>query len=545
MEKMKQRNIKNYIIPIVLSILILGVIGVWAGTTISNNANAYLSADNITINGSGAYLQNGANLNGVSSGTADVVVCRGTSIWDDYYKSIKWMSGCDVVCKSSDTSIQCGTKLNNTIYTTSQNGGGIINVGCGNYSNGNMYVWGASNVKILGHGSCTIFNIDVSDIFLRIPVNTVNFEIGNLAFSSVQSGQRTAIDIGTPPTDNIYIHNIDFGNVNFNSFRFTSGGVTSSFHTNLKIERVKAINSSFIIGQSNGFILSNSYFSGYGVGANTQSDIGYSENGASIYNGKVFLNHFDNNKTTFCIASSNNAQFDIYDNYFDCDRNAIFTALTQATNRTILNINDNYFNVSGSNNQVIYFNIRSPDSLATITNNKFIGTALSSSNIGIFTLMPSIIDNNIFMNISDACIYLKSKSIVSNNKFYNCDRTTTSNRWVSLESSANYSKIIGNIFSSDVSADYQMINIQTGTTNITSLRNTYYGLPFSVPYLFGGSTSGIEENNSCLDDYVYNNYMPSTCSNSMGASCFGITLQKNATSSCKCTGGAWKCWNMV
>lgn len=100
-----KRNYKNYIIPIVLTILILGILGVYAGTTISNNPTSYLVSDNVTLNNTGLYYKTSSDQVKLTK-TADIVICRGTSLLDDLIKGFT----CDVVCKSTDN--DCGNDYN-------------------------------------------------------------------------------------------------------------------------------------------------------------------------------------------------------------------------------------------------------------------------------------------------------------------------------------------------------------------------------------------------------------------------------------------------
>ena len=85
------RKLRHYVIPVVICLILFSVY-VIATTTISNNKVE------------STYF-NTTDSNYKISRTANVVVCRGTSVLDDIYKSIT----CDVVCKSTDT--DCGDEV--------------------------------------------------------------------------------------------------------------------------------------------------------------------------------------------------------------------------------------------------------------------------------------------------------------------------------------------------------------------------------------------------------------------------------------------------
>ena len=57
------------------------------------------------------FRSNGANLNGVSSGTADIVICSSNdNTWNSYVNSNKLISGCDYNCIVGN---DCGTIFSN------------------------------------------------------------------------------------------------------------------------------------------------------------------------------------------------------------------------------------------------------------------------------------------------------------------------------------------------------------------------------------------------------------------------------------------------
>lgn len=123
---MKQkRTYKNYIMPLVLSILILGVMSVFATNYINENyvtsvngnlSNLNVSNISLTSNGNLTFYD-GQTYRGVSSGTADVVVCKSNSIYNDVYMSNKIFSGCDLACKTTDSDTVCASKLQSSVET--------------------------------------------------------------------------------------------------------------------------------------------------------------------------------------------------------------------------------------------------------------------------------------------------------------------------------------------------------------------------------------------------------------------------------------------
>ena len=103
----KTNKRKSYLLWTLFIILGISIFGVWGATNYIDQSGlrtTTVNATNLNINDgkgnasilniSGIYINN----NKAFSRTADVVVCRGTSVIDDLIKSFT----CDVVCKSDD-----------------------------------------------------------------------------------------------------------------------------------------------------------------------------------------------------------------------------------------------------------------------------------------------------------------------------------------------------------------------------------------------------------------------------------------------------------
>jgi len=152
-------NSTRNIILLILSIFFLAGI-TYAGTTISNSQAGYLVSDNVTINNTGAFYSGSKTF----TRTADVVVCRGTSPADDLLKSFE----CDVVCKSTDD--DCGTIIQNTFNSTSNDGGGKILLRKGIYPVNRTIFW-KENIYLMGDGR------DITEIRMScgFPNDTMNY----------------------------------------------------------------------------------------------------------------------------------------------------------------------------------------------------------------------------------------------------------------------------------------------------------------------------------------------------------------------------------
>jgi hypothetical protein len=169
-----------------------------------------VNVGNVSLTGNGNLTMfDGSVYRGVSSGTADVVVCRGTSTADDVYKSSKILSGCDVVCKSTDSIDICTTKLNNTVNVGNQD----ILIKKGQYLINN-YLFINSNTSITGENKLTELknNLDTPILY---SLNKENIEISGIYINGNFSLNSNNIDIRG--SKNIYIHNNKFDNSYFHS----------------------------------------------------------------------------------------------------------------------------------------------------------------------------------------------------------------------------------------------------------------------------------------------------------------------------------------
>ena len=527
-EKKKKKPKKHYFLYLLISIIFLGMF-VTATTIITNKDIKY--GTNTTLNDTGVYYGNSKAF----VRTADVVVCRGTSLADDLWKRFS----CDVVCASTDS--DCGAKINSTIYTLSQAGGGVIDVGCGFYPIENIYIWGASNVKLLGHGSCSILSLDSSDILLRIPASTNNFEVAYFKFNTTNTGSRTGITAGTTPTNNIYIHDIDFGNINYDAFRVTSDIVTNNYHTNLKLERLILNNASFVLGKINNGFLKSSTFNGASVIRNDLGDIGYSEHESDIVDFLVQGNYFYNKiNTTICIASSANVtNLNIDNNYFYCNGTAIDYTLTTPWKLYTSISNNRFFLGDYDSSSAILVRNRGVG-YVSVNNNYFIDLYGRAS--GLTTYVSSDISNNYFYGLGSMGILAKAKSNIIGNTFKDLDKQSNSDRFVYVDSGGSYSKVINNNFESTSAESGTAVRLESAKY-LTVEGNTFNNFTGTSVYSFDHGVSGIEYNTSYVDDYEYTNIVGSVlCGTTYMNVTYGKTIH-NATAQCTCIAGAWKCLN--
>ncbi len=169
---MKQkRSYKNYILPIVLSILILGAVSVFATNYINENTVtspsgnfSSIQSNNTVINESGMFYSGSKT----SVRTADVVVCRGTSLLDDLYKSFT----CDVVCKSTDS--DCQPYLQSTLGDNCNNK--VVNWAPGNYP---VLTRDQFSGKAFLFSQCSNFTLNAYNVNLFIDYNNdVSDQIG-------------------------------------------------------------------------------------------------------------------------------------------------------------------------------------------------------------------------------------------------------------------------------------------------------------------------------------------------------------------------------
>lgn len=274
---MKQK--RSYMIIAIVLTIMLGIIGVYAGTTLSNNPNGYLVADNLTINNSGAYLYDGQSQRSVSSGNADVVICKGTNVFDDAYKSVKWISGCDVVCKSTDNDVTCSNKINNSCQ------GLHCFIKSGKYNATTIDI--INNTFIEGENKFTT----ILHLFINITGTVNNVKITNLQLDGENQNTHGIRDLN--PISNIEIDNLIIKNIVTEGIGFEGlGHAPYLYSNNIKIHDIDLFNvGTGIQTYANGWGYSNVQIYNINIFNDTVDDcIAIVGTNSSIYSNAVLSN---------------------------------------------------------------------------------------------------------------------------------------------------------------------------------------------------------------------------------------------------------------
>lgn len=513
---------------IILSFLLFLPI-VFAQSTLTETYNTIGS---YTVNNSGQFYSGQKTC----VRTAYVVVCRGTSLPDDLYKYFT----CDFVCASTDN--DCSNEIEKAINNT-----GDIYISSGVYPI-RTYIVPHNNSKVLGSGMTTILNLTGTDEIFRSSGGLYNFELGNLKM--IQSGISNSVgfEIAESPSSNIYIHDIDFGNLNYDCLRITTYSSTLFRHSNINLERLNAHGCGMIFGKLDGLKLLDSYFNGTSSNRNVLLDVGFTENNANITNVLIQGNTFFNtNISNPIIGSSLDALgINVLNNYFYNNGSSINVGRSSFDVKADWNINGNSFNTYPNllAYPIIQFTVRSQRSTININDNNF-NSQQNSDYIGISSYSPTLISNNYFDTIGDACVIGKGNLKITNNYFSNCASYQTANGVISLYSDPDYDArnvISDNYFDPASTTGYFRLIRLSGATNTSIYANSYNNIINNTNnYYFDAGIGGVEYNSTYIDDYIYSFIPNSLCGiNALG---YGKTLH-NSTTSCTCTGGAWKCWVM-
>lgn|SRR3990167_564218 len=467
----KNKNLR-YTLWTILGIILLGVIGVIGATYTINQ-------DGVFVDGNKSYAR-----------TADIVVCRGTSLADDIIKSFQ----CDVVCKSTDTIGECTTILNNTLKTGNQK----IYIRQGNYTTSSSLIIG-SNTTITGDfGYLTHFsktgNYDIFEITTKN-----NIDISGSYFDGVASTNGKAMDIQTS-SSNINIHNnifdnwntqhpVGVGNSEYITLAYNKVGDGSGFGAEGGVTNMKILFNDFIEASNDYAIIFN--------GNTNDNSIGIIE-GNTIPFGTVLAGG------GIDVAADNVI---IKDNYIS---NTFKNGILVRDNKA-LGGNDNITNIIIEGNIIV--NVTSGQRGLSFSNT-------NSNHSAYIQINNNYFDQGMSMNgIQNAKI---TNNYLVNNGFY----TLASNR---ITFSGNTIK----------NSDY-VINIEP---TYPYLNNSliYDNELINVSSLFYGNRVPL---NSYIKEYTYSGAISAQFCGLLNSTTSERTIH-NSSTSCTCTGGAWKCWSMT
>jgi hypothetical protein len=530
----KKKSTKNFILAFSICFLFLaGYVYATNYVTEKGVRTPELNVSNVSISGNGNLtFYDGNSYRGVSSGTADVVVCRGINAFDDIYKSVKWVSGCDVVCKSTDN--DCSLKLNSSVTS-------------------NMYmVWKGNFNSVVTAGTAILFRdlenvtIDANDAVINglmgsandeylIQLSNVrNFRIVGLHILGNKSCGTNCIGLYVKNSNDVYLDNIDIRNVK--GFQLFLGTLS---------------------GNSNNINVYNSYFKGLGI----NDVIGGGPNGASEIMSNVNIHH------NTCIQTNELGSYancidlvggDYYDFSFNYANGSIlFGSETKRTANSKINYNTiNYINGSmlgqiGSN---------TGDSF----NDEFIGNIINNPFSGVIATLKGhhlTFKDNI-INGGSTCIYIYGNNIlVDGNTINNCSYAEYGN-YILTEAGVSFDSIINNVLnipSDSVQNGDLGITISPSNSNHSVLNNIFNNEGVISRFIrVSGNNSAylgsvflgnpgtddqvqVLDTDNYVDNYAYTGTITQTCAVN---SVFNERTIHNSTDSCTCTGGAWKCWAM-
>lgn len=504
----------NKSLILLVSIILIGVIGVMASTYVINS-------NGISVDGNKSFAR-----------TADVVVCRGNSALDDIIKSFQ----CDVVCLS--TSSTCSALINQSINTLSLTGGGYIYLSEGVYPITN-YISPASNIKLIGSGSSTILNLASSDEIFRytgaVGTNVSNFEIAFMKFNRTSASSSVGIDFPNPVVSNIYIHDIDFGNINRDCFRININNLIESYSNNIHIENI-VCNASFVIGRAENLWIEDSIFLGQSADRNTLGDIGFSENNASVKNIYIKDNYFQNLQINNpCIYTNQNASIKFIGNTFKCNGTSIsITSDNTAITSNIDIVGNTFLLVPSGAVGAITSDKRSNLSIVNIADNNFIGDGSDNAKRGILLDMPFSITNNYFLATSNMGIGIQTDGhgIIEGNTLVDCDNANSGNRWIYLENQEDSTVKNNNFYAYKGWANAVIRIINGNRTTIEG--NKYFGITAN-PYQLSNNAI----NTTYIDSYDYGAGISSLECSTSQQSPFYEKIIHNSTNLALCTGGNW------
>ena len=497
------------------------------GCTITGDLNitsGNIYAGNVTINETGQFYSGQKT----SVRTADVVVCRGTSLLDDLYKSFT----CDVVCASTDS--DCGDNINNACkgnhcllmegtYSTTT----TINLTSYSYLEGEgMFLTlinytQTSGSAIRSSGSINDVGIQIENLGIdgNAQINTdYNFGYGIMLHN-----------ITNFLVDKVYIKNTEADGVNIGGSIAYFGKVINSYFYNISREGIQLEYGNNILIDNNNFdTINNRAINIENLRANSLVD--------SITITNNIINHFciggivvsdtnSANNLTNIIISNNVISglipcFGIYTTDTIYGIKVVRVGTNALISGVVINANT-VRNLLNSTASGIFVQVNN-GGLVSVDSNIL-------SNIGKYGILGSskkglLISNNILSNLGDVGIQLDDEQIMTiGNVIINASTygIRTENDYA-YNNTVMFNKIYGGSLTAGIRA------LGSDGTYIGNVINDATDKYSAVP------------TSNYIDNYDYSGTLPS-CS---ASGVFSGNTIHNSTTSCTCTGGAWKCWVM-
>ena len=583
MKKKTNKNIR-YLIWTIVGVLVLIGLG-YATTIVSNSPSGYLTSDNITINNTGIFYSGSKAF----TKTADVVVCRGTSLADDIIKSFQ----CDVVCKSTDTN--CADEIQSSFDNQ-----GVIFIRTGTYpinlttkcysskcgalflDKGSTFVYGYGAKLVLGGTKNSGLYNNVG-IIVNSSNNLIEgINMVNTTFSGVANW--TEIGILVIDASDVKIRDVNISGINSHEiFIMTSNAVSSKNSARIYVEDSYTLGTGVgdVIGGgkdiygtgnlSDVYILRNTivqpYTGVYDNALDLVSGVGYHFNENVLYGSIVFGAE---------TGSTTNSEM---------RGNIIYPAIGSDYGQLYNGRYDNNYNIFDSN-IIVNGRLNIMGDYNTVTNNKVLETYNSTSTVGNWIRgSNNKIGDNLLISTDQAytlVVQNNSNSIQNNeiyggrrgiyvdglnseiigNKLYNI--TGTNSIGIALETTSSYAIVSdnhifinsGNSLTVGVASygsnylDLDGLTIHNQGTlqdavQITSSAHNNSGTNTKVlgikPTNAIFRIVGADQNWTYSPDYTYSN-IPTGCT-ALGL--FSDKTIHNSTASCTCIGGAWKCWGMT
>lgn len=581
---MKSSN-RNLILTIT-GILILSVISVIATTTITNNYvstptgnfSSSINSNNITINNTGMYY----NSNKVSVRTADVVVCRGTSVLDDFLKSFS----CDVVCRSTDN--DCGDDINT--YTLIGNYNIYLSKGLYPLSDSiNL----SSNISLIGSGiGLTILRLNDAidrDVItnknkgLEIDKNILikNIEIDG---NGLQQTSTISRGIYFRNVDNVFIENNKISNTR--GFNIGYASLTSNFATTnslifnnilnrnlnglplsdiIAVECKECIISNNIIKNINGAGITTANMKSIIIESNTLNITDYSFNleGPSIQTDiKIKNNIVYNNGTGGGILISSGKQtknIEVLNNNINLGLGFYLLSLT-GINTSNIKFNNNIVNKTSSTSELIYLSSNTSDIQIVgnyfdinpsfnlhlirsynVTNLKINDNYVSNSGASFYFPGGNInkvsIIGNIIYNPQYSLLYgdnIKSYLTISENTIYNGGISNDATWGNAITCSMCLNSIISN--NNLINSTINGIKLRDAA-GVTSSNNSIFSNEITLLDYSKSFISMTTSTTNYADTYTYSGVLP-PCANYTR---FNERIIHNSTSLCFCYNGDWIC----
>lgn len=515
--KIRSGLLHRYRSPILLvfGIVALALIGIATSVITNNN----LAVGQASYNESGAYYGSTK----AYARTADVVVCRGTSIADDLIKSFT----CDVTCYSTDN--DCAIEIYEGINQTITNGGTILfkkgSYPYSKYGATDYLSWDfTNNTNIYGYGA-----------------------VLNVSFVS-EAGTKTGLRFQS------YVNNLNIFGLTVTS-NGTCGGtcqgiqIENATNVVLRDVNVYGINGFQIVinarNKADNILLDNIYAVGTGtndvIGGGTITNVAVVRN-VKIRNSKIiqvagsYSNAIDLVGTTETSIINNHVVGSVVfgsetkGTTFSTIQGNIITPINSSLNADIISSNETSANNTYSDNILEQGRINIIDSSSQIQNNKIYNPLVLNSFITSGSNL--LISGNHIIGISRGITINGQRNLVSNNLIRNIG---TMDYGIILSSTSSNNHIIGNLIDNQGTLT-NSIFITNGANNISVIGNQVYGT-----YVAGSYGNG---NSIYVDNYMngggVTNYLCSANTNP-----WSERTWHNSTNSCTCVSGTWKCWVMT